>query len=229
MALKRPPKSRVLRFAYENSLMIVIGILVVITIAGQSIVGRSVYNEKLEEDVGRAPLSFAAYLESGHFMEATFENWESEFLQMGMYVVLAVWLRQRGSADSKKLYEEDEVDREPDPSRRGAPGPVKRGGLFLALYRRSLAIAFFTLFAVSAMLHARGGAAVETVERVSKGKPPIGTFAYMGTSQFWFESLQNWQSEFVSLLAIIGLTIVLRQHGSPQSKPVDESHGTTGE
>ena len=226
MSLSKPPKSRILRFAYENSLMLVMGVLIIGTLIGQAVSGWHVYNQELE-DLGRASLSFGEYLTTGHFLEATFENWESEFLQMGMFVLLAVWLRQWGSAESKKLYEEDDVDRDPDPSREDAPWPVKKGGLVLRLYRSSLSIAFFTLFALSMLLHARGGAEVESIERVSKGEPPIGTFEYMATSRFWFESMQNWQSEFVSILAIVGLTIFLRQHGSPQSKPVDASHDET--
>ncbi len=46
-------------------------------------------------------VSFGSYLRSGHFVEATFENWESEFLQMGAYVLLTVFLVQRGSAESR--------------------------------------------------------------------------------------------------------------------------------
>ncbi len=84
------------------------------------------------------------------------------------------------------------------------------------------------LFALSLWLHARGGAEVQTIEKLAEGKPPIGTLEYMGTSRFWFEAMQNWQSEFVSIAAIVGFSIFLRQQGSPQSKPVDESHTKTG-
>ena len=87
---------------------------------------------------------------------------------------------------------------------------------------------FSVLFALSMFLHARGGAAEQSLERVMNGEPPIGWLAYMGTAQFWFESLQNWQSEFVSIVAIVGFSIFLRQQGSPQSKPVDESNDETG-
>ena len=46
--------------------------------------------------------------------------------------------------------------------------------------------------------------------------------------QFWYESLQNWQSEFLAVGAIIILTIYLRQYGSPESKPVHAPHVQTG-
>jgi hypothetical protein len=51
---------------------------------------------------------------------------------------------------------------------------------------------------------------------------------YVQTSQFWFESMQNWQSEFLAVGSIVVLSIWLRQAGSPESKPVHRSHATTG-
>ncbi|MER6758288.1 DUF6766 family protein [Micromonospora echinofusca] len=57
-------------------------------------------------EFGAAPTSWAAYLGSGHFMESVFENWESEFLQMGGYVLLTAYLVQRGSAESKPVTAE---------------------------------------------------------------------------------------------------------------------------
>jgi hypothetical protein len=226
MSLSKPPKSRVLRWMYESSLILVMSVFALGALVGQTVTGFKVYNEELQE-LGRAQLAFSAYLTSGHWLEATFENWESEFLQMGMYVLLAVWLRQKGSSESKQLYEREDVDREPDPKRKDAPWPVRRGGLILRLYKNSLAIAFFGLFAISMWLHAIGGAKLESVERTAHGEPPIGTLSYMGTSQFWFESMQNWQSEFVSIVAIVAFSIFLRQQGSPQSKPVDEASSIT--
>ncbi|GGG45896.1 DUF6766 family protein [Hymenobacter glacieicola] len=223
----QPPKSNVLKFLYENSLLLVGVGLVLLTLVGQFFTGWHDYNSELE-DMGLLPLTLGAYAQSGHFLEATFENWESEFLQMGLYVVLTIWLRQRGSSESKKLYEEEEVDQEPDPSKEDAPGPVKRGGWQLALYRRSLSIAFFVLFFGAFWLHAKGGAEVYSIEQVQSGKPAVDTLSYMTTSRFWFESFQNWQSEFLSIVSIVGLSIFLRQHGSPESKQVDAAHTETG-
>ncbi len=197
------------------------------TLIGQFFTGWHDNNSDLQE-MGLPQLSLGQYASSGHFLEATFENWESEFLQMGLYVVLTIWLRQRGSSESKKLYEEEEVDKEPDPDKSDAPRPVKRGGWQLALYRRSLSIAFFILFFGAFWLHAKGGAEVYSIEQQHEGKPAITTVEYMSTSRFWFESFQNWQSEFLSIVSLVGLSIFLRQHGSPESKPVDASNGETG-
>ena len=226
MAIQRP-SSAVLRFLYENSLLLVITVLVLGSLAGQAVTGWHDYNDELQ-DLGLAALSFGAYLRSGHFLEATFENWESEFLQMGLYVLLTVWLRQRGSSESKQLYEEEEVDQEPDPAKPDAPSPVRRGGWLLKLYQNSLSLAFFGLFLASFYLHARGGAEVYSIQQVQHGEAAVSPWEYMATARFWFEALQNWQSEFVSILSIVGLSIFLRQHGSPESKPVDAAHSDTG-
>ena len=226
MAIPRPA-SPFWRFLYENSLLLVILLLTISTLAGQFVTGWHDYNDELQ-DLGLVQLSAGQYFHSGHFLEATFENWESELLQMGLYVLLTVWLRQRGSSESKKLYEEEEVDAEPDPSKKDAPWPVRQGGWVLALYRNSLSIAFFLLFLGAFYLHARGGAEVYSIEQVHDGKPAVGTWEYMSTARFWFESLQNWQSEFLSILSIVGLSIFLRQHGSPESKPVHAAHSETG-
>ncbi|MBH8570197.1 hypothetical protein KB206_15000 [Microvirga sp. STS02] len=226
MAIQRPA-SPFWRFLYENSLIIVILLLTLGTLAGQFVTGWHDYNDELQ-DMGLTQLTAGQYFHSGHFLEATFENWESEFLQMALYVLLTVWLRQRGSSESKKLYEEEEVDAEPDQSKKDAPWPVRQGGLMLVLYKNSLSLAFFALFVMSFFLHARGGAEVYSIEQVHDGKAAVSTWEYMSTSRFWFESLQNWQSEFLSILSIVGLSIFLRQHGSPESKPVDAAHGETG-
>jgi len=94
------------------------------------------------------------YLQTGHFLQTTFENWESEFLQMGMYVLLTIFWRQLGSSESKSLDKKEEVDREPNPRRKNAPWPVKKGGLYLVVYKNSLTIAFAILFILSFVLHA---------------------------------------------------------------------------
>ncbi|SHI33340.1 hypothetical protein SAMN02745146_0562 [Hymenobacter daecheongensis DSM 21074] len=225
---KKPSASPLRRFLYENGLLLVGTGLMLITLVGQGLTGWHEYNSELE-DMGLLPLTLGRYLTSGHFVEATFENWESEFLQMGLYVLLTIWLRQKGSSESKKLYEDEEVDRTPDPNKPHAPAPVKRGGWVLTLYQNSLSLAFLVLFLGAAWLHAAGGRAVYNIEQQQAGKPQISTVAYMETARFWFESFQNWQSEMLSIVSIVGLSIFLRQKGSPESKPVDASHAETGE
>jgi len=84
------------------------------------------------------------------------------------------------------------------------------------------------LFLFSFTLHALGGAQVYSEEQMAHGGEAVTMFQYLGTSRFWFESFQNWQSEFIAVAAIVVLSIFLRQRGSPESKPVHAPHAQTG-
>ena len=66
-------------------------------------------------------------------------------------------------------------------------------------------------------------------EQSQHGRPEhLSAVQYAGTSRFWFESFQNWQSEFLAIAAMVVFSIFLRQRGSPESKPVDSPHDQTG-
>jgi hypothetical protein len=204
----------------NNSLSIVFVVLFIIFLVAQSYTGLIEYN-KDQKEKAQPEIGYAEYLSSGHFLQATFENWESEFLQMGLFIVLAVSLKQKGSSESKPVDEEDEVDKEPDPKKKDAPWPVRRGGIWLKLYSNSLAIAFFLFFFISFLIHLYGSWKDYNHHQEINGESTCSVISYLGHNRFWFESFQNWQSEFLSVAAIVVLTIFLRQKGSPQSKPVD--------
>jgi hypothetical protein len=216
------------RFLFENGLSIVLVSLFAVFWAGQSVVGHLEHNSDQREH-RRPELSYGAYLRSAHFWESTAENWESEFFQMYFYVILTAFLYQKGSAESKKLGEPEPVDREPHRRKgRKVPWPVRRGGFILKLYQHSLSLAFLLFFLISISLHAVSGAAVYNAEQASHGEPrDLSVLQYAGTSRFWFESLQNWQSEFLAIFSMVVLSIFLRQRGSPESKPVDSPHYQT--
>jgi hypothetical protein len=213
----------------ENGLSIVLLSLFLLFWTGQSIVGHREHNSDQREH-GQPEISYGAYLRSSHFWEATAENWESEFFQMYGYVILTAMLYQKGSSESKKPGESEPVDRDPRRSkRRDAPWPVRRGGLVLKLYEHSLSLAFLLFFLVSISLHAWAGAGVYNEEQAAHGQPgQLSVLQYAGTSRFWFESLQNWQSEFLAIASMVVFSIFLRQRGSPESKPVDSPHDQTG-
>jgi hypothetical protein len=78
-------------------------------------------------------------------------------------------------------------------------------------------------------MHFYGSLKDENMQLSEKGWPPETVSNYITEPRFWFESFQNWQSEFLSVFAIVVLSIFLRQKGSPQSKPVDASNDETGE
>jgi hypothetical protein len=77
-------------------------------------------------------------------------------------------------------------------------------------------------------MHLYGSWLDYNAEQVLKGKPLETVSGYLLEPRFWFETFQNWQSEFLSVLSIVVLTIFLRQKGSPESKPVDAAHLETG-
>jgi hypothetical protein len=217
------------RFFRNNGLSVVMLVLFLFSLLGQSIMGFHEYNQDQEEH--RQPtVTYVEYHTTGHFVEAVFENWESEFLQMAAYVLLTAFLFQKGSAESKDPDKENPADEDPLKSqhKKDAPWPVRRGGLALKLYQNSLFTVLFLLFLISFALHAAGGAKQYNEEQQAHGAPVVSTAGYIGTSRFWFESFQNWQSEFLSVASIVLLSIWLRQQGSPESKPVATPHRQTG-
>ncbi|MGE5318373.1 MAG: DUF6766 family protein [Chloroflexota bacterium] len=216
------------KFFYENGLSIAFLILFLIAIVGQIYTGYHVYLKELAEN-GGIPIPFPSYLTTGHFLQSTFENWESEFLQMALYILLTVSLRQKGSSESKQIEGKNKTDEQPDPSRPGVPWPVKRGGIVLKVYESSLTIAFFILFIISWVLHFTGSIRDENVFRHLHGQSLLKISDYLTDSRLWFESFQNWQSEFLSVFAIVVLSIFLRQKGSSQSKPVNAPFDETGD
>jgi Domain of unknown function (DUF6766) len=217
------------RLLRDNGLSITMFALFLVFLVAQSIAGYQATNSDNEEH--RQPReSYGEYLTSGAFVEATFENWESEFLQMAAFVLLTAYLLQRGSGQSKK-EREDPRDEDPrlhrnDPD---APWPVRRGGAWLYLYERSLFIAFSVLFIASFVGHAVSGAHEYSAEQHEHGDPGVGAWQFVRTAEFWFQSFQNWQSEFLAVGAIVVLTVFLRQRGSAESKPVHEPHRETGD
>ena len=223
-------RGSVSRFLYENALTIVAFAFFVISMVGLVFAGHDAYNADQRQH-GQAPVGLSAYLTSGHFLEANGENWESAFLQMGVFVLLTRLLYQRGSSESKRIEEPEAVDEDPreaqdDPE---APWPVRRGGMWLTLYKNSLSGITLLFFALSFALHAVGGAKKYNENQQSHGDQTVSVIGYIGTGQFWFESFQNWQSEFLSVGVLALLTIWFRQQGSPQSKPVAAPTNDTGE
>jgi hypothetical protein len=216
------------QFIKNNALSIVFVLLFLFSLIGQTLTGWKEHNKELEDD-GATAIALSQYFSSGHFLQATFENWESEFLQMALFVVLTISLKQKGSSESKKFDGTDEVDKEPSPRKKDAPWAVRKGGWVLAIYKHSLSIALFLLFIVSFGMHLYGSLKDENERLLLKGEQPETLSHFIDTSRFWFESFQNWQSEFLSVFAIVILSVFLRQKGSPQSKPVDAPHSETGE
>jgi hypothetical protein len=73
-----------------------------------------------------------------------------------------------------------------------------------------------------------GGFAAFVADEMSHGQPRPELTEYVVSSRFWFESFQNWQSEFLAIAAMVWFAVYLRQRWSPESKPVHAPHDETG-
>lgn len=217
------------RFLKDNGLTIALMALFLVSIIGHWVMGWQVENEELARHGGQA-VSLLAYATDDEFLSTVFENWESEFLQMSAYVVLTAILFQRGSSESK---DPDALPRDANlaeqAQRPGAPAALRAGAAVRWLYAHSLGIVLFLLFVASFLLHWRFSALSAASEARLHGEPAMGVIDYLGDPQLWFESFQNWQSEFLSTAVLVVLSIYLRQKESPESKPVAAPHSHTGD
>ena len=215
-------------FLYRNSLSLVLFAVFGLALVGQLLTGWRALAAELKLD-GLAPPSLGSYITTGHFISAVFENWESEFLQMAAYVLLTIFLRQKGSPESKAVCGEEDEDADPQTARADAraPWPVRRGRVVRWLYASSLSLALGLLFAASFALHLAGSTRLANEEAMRRGQPPVTYAQHLAEPQFWYESFQNWQSEFFAMGMFIVLGVYLRQRGSPQSKPVATPHDQT--
>jgi hypothetical protein len=196
---------------------------------GQVLTGQREFNDEREKR-GESPLPLTEYVHSAHFFEVTSENWESEFFQMFVYVFATSFLYQKGSAESKdprKKHSHHCGEKKPLPP--GTPWPVRRGGWVLVVYEHSLSLAFFGLFLFAFGVHAFGGQRNYNQERLAEGESILSVGQYLTSSRFWFESFQNWQSEFLAIGSMVILSIFLREKNSPESKEVETPHWTNEE
>jgi hypothetical protein len=215
------PRTLAMRWLRDNGLTIVLLAAFGLSVGGMALTGWRAEVQTLAEH-GAPPIGLLAYLRSGDFLSALFENWESEFLQMSAYVVLTAILFQRGSAESR---DPDRPDADPRPNA-GGRSPFARVAAWLYAY--SLGIALAVLFLLSFLGHLHGSIRAAEAEALLHGGRLGGARAHMADARFWFESLQNWQSEFLATAALAVLSIFLRFHGSPESKNVEASHRETG-
>jgi hypothetical protein len=225
-----PPKTSIGKFFYDSSLSLAAFALFFLSLVGHVLSGANAYNQDNQQH-GRLSVTIWEYLRTGHFLGSLFENWQSEFLQMALFVWLTVYLRQRGSSESKDPDEPEPVDDDPREKRDdpNAPWPVRRGGIVLALYEHSLSLALLALFITSWWLHAAAGYHAYSAQEIAHGEPQPSFGRFLSSAEFWFQTFQNWQSEFLSVGVLIVLSIFLRERGSAQSKPVAAAHAETGD
>ncbi len=219
------------RFLGDNALGLVFAGLFLLALTGQAIAGHAEYNEEQMAD-GLATISYGHYLTTSHFMVATLENWQSEFLQFFVYIWLTIWLVQKGSAESKDPGEEgtesDEQQLVGEHARRDSAALARSTGPLHSLFANSLFLVFGVLFLLSLSGQAVTGW-VAYNEQQLRNLQPAETFAgYLAAPDFWSRTMQNWQSEFLAVGSMAVFSIWLRQRGSPESKRVGEPAGKTG-
>ena len=220
-------------FVKENSLSLFFLTIFLLALAGQAIAGHNLHNEEALAH-GESTIGFWRYLSSSDFGQAVMENWQSEYLQFALFAFVTVWLLQKGSPESKDLdkagTESDREQKVGRHARKDSPRWAKVGGIRTAIYSNSLIIAMTLIFLGCWFAQSVTGWTDFNQEQVDHGDPRISWWSYIGSSQFWESTLQNWQSEFLAVGSFAVLVVYLRQRGSPESKPVGApTHDATGQ
>jgi hypothetical protein len=219
------------RFLKQNSLSIVFLVLFVAALAGQAIAGHADFNEQALRH-GDPEMSLSRYVGSSEFAVDVMENWQSEYLQFTLLVLLTAWLLQRGSPESKEL---DKAGRESDQQQKvgpyahqNSPAWAKVGGIRRTIYENSLVLVMGTIWLGTWFAQSVAGLSQYNSDRLDHHLDTVGWLSYIGRPDFWNRTLQNWQSEFLAVGSMAILAIYLRQRGSPESKPVGAPHTSTG-
>ena len=213
------------RLLRDNGLTLALVGLFALSLMGHWVFGWLAALEQLQQHAQR-PIGLLTYALDPRLLSTVFENWESEFLQMGVYVALTAMLVQRGSSESR---DPDAGPRDKLPSRDPtAPRLARMTGPVGWAYSHSLGLVMAALFLASFILHWLFSAEAAAQEAAEHGQTARSTLAYLGDPQLWFESFQNWQSEFLSTAALVVFSIFLRHKNSPESKAVAAPHSQTG-
>jgi len=222
--------SRIRRFARENSLSLVFLGLFLAALTGQAIAGHNAYNHD-QVAHGEATISLWTYVTSSSFGRAVMENWQSEYLQFSLFVLATIWFVQRGSPESKPVERAGKgSDREARIGRWASPrAPLwaRTGDLRTVLYSNSLLIVMALIFFGSWFAQSVTGWTDFNAAQHAHGEQAVSWIGYVGSSEFWEGTLQNWQSEFLAVGSFVILAVFLRQRGSPESKPVGAAHEET--
>jgi len=221
------------RFAAEQSLSLAFLALFLVALAGQAIAGWNDYNN-LEtwhaQLAGEPPetLSLGRSLTSSSFAQAVTENWQSEYLQFTLFILLTVWLVQKGSPESKRPGEsgggtdEEQLGEHAQPD---SPRWARAGGWRGGLYANSLVLVMGSIWLWSWFAQSVSGWSENNASRLEHEQAPLSWAGYLGSADFWQTTLQNWQSEFLAVGSMAVLAVHLHQRGSPESKPVGMPHG----
>jgi hypothetical protein len=215
----------------NHSLTLVFTALLLGALIGQALTGLAGYNEQAR-DAQLPTLTLLQYLFSSQFAVDVAENWQSEYLQFLLYILLTVWLVQVGSPESKKP---EDAGRETFENQKigsyataNSPAPARDRGWRLTLYSHSLGVVMALVFLGSWSAQFIAGRSAYNAEQIQDLQAPLSWSQYLQAPDFWNRTFQNWQSEFLAVATMVVFSIYLRERGSPESKPVGTPHETTG-
>jgi hypothetical protein len=219
------------RFLRDNSMSVVFLLLFLAALVGQAIAGHADFND-VAQSHGDPTISLGRYVLSSDFGASVMENWQSEYLQFTLFILLTVWLLQRGSPESKELdkpgLESDQAQKVGPHAQQNSPRWAKVAGVRRTLYENSLVLVMGTFWLGTWLAQSLTGTAEYNAERLDHQQDPLGWSDYITTAHFWENTLENWQSEFLAVGSMAIFAVYLRQRGSPESKPVGAAHGATG-
>jgi hypothetical protein len=215
----------------ENSLTICFLLLFFGALIAQAIAGHASFNaDQLQH--GGSKISLLTYVVSASYGAAVLENWQSEYLQFSLYILLTVWLIQRGSPESKepdKAGGESDKDQQLGPySNSDSPAFARSRGFAASVYSNSLVLVMGFIWVCSWLGQSIAGWTEYSSQRMDHLQHPLTWTGYLGSPDFWERTFQNWQSEFLAVASMSILAVYLRQRGSPESKPVGSPHEATG-
>ncbi|MFD5601219.1 DUF6766 family protein [Leucobacter sp. NPDC058333] len=216
----------------DMGLSLVFLVIFIVTLIGQSIAGFAFTNEELMHH-GQPTVSYTHFITSSDFLVDVAENWQSEFLQFFLFILATIWFIQRGSPESKRPGDEG-VGSDADQfigrhAKPDSPRWAKARGVRLWVYSNSLLIVMGTVFLLSWFAQSLAGHIVANEQNAMHGLPPDTWLDYALSAEFWNRTLQNWQSEFLAVGAMVAFSVYLRQRGSSESKPVGTPHHTSSE
>ena len=211
----------------NNGLSLALLALFLVCWLGQAVAGLNHYNDERSQH-GHTTVRFSQYLRTSDFWEATFENWESEFLQMAVFVLLTAFLFQRGSAESKDPTTRSSRRGPKDMSATGRTVAGQAWRLVLRLYENSLGACIGP--SVSRVLRWPRGRRRAALQRGAGAPRPTGRslLEYRQAASSGSSRFRTGRASSCRIGALVVLTIFLRQRGSPESKPVYAPHSEMG-
>ena len=215
----------------EHGLSLAFGILLIGSLIGQAFAGVADLNEHATT-AGLPTYGLAEYITSSRFVVDVAENWQSEYLQFLLFIVLTVWLLERGSPESKQLgksgRESDEEQKVGRYANEESPAWARATGWRRSVFSHSLGLTMGLVFVLSWTAQFVAGRVAYNSDQLQDLEEPLSWVDYLTTAEFWNRTFQNWQSEFLAVASMVVLSIYMRERGSPESKPVGEPHESTG-